>query len=363
MKRRIIKIIAVVAVATGAWLWVNRAGEKPDAPNGNTVTDTHGQKTAPIFAGSTTETNAQRLKPAEPEVPLVESLRSLLEITDSNERNVRVIEALSEVNAENIYSVVAWLENTIPPDKDSSPVYQALLAHWATFDGPAATQYAFHSLEGDLRLDCGVAATRSWASVDLASAGEYIKQLPEAYGKDYIIYDFVFPYVDSDPLQAMQWVQGVPDEFRGTAALHATNYWLTVDEKAATDWLIENSSGHLEKESIREVALHWVRHDLQQADQLVSRLQQDEAKAVAMESIVNWLASQRPTEVAVWLNEFENTQLLDRVYATFALRISRIDAGSAVSWAESITDDEYRLATISEIGRRNTPVEVASDEP
>lgn len=361
MKNYPVFIFCTVGLAALHWLVVN-------LPSNKSVHQVSGEHT-PFRSSNDYDGKSYSTQIGEPindfssqktgQLNINQRLIAIIKNTNIEKRNSELIKALDHVNNDNIRSAITLIESTIPRNQENFEVYITLLRLWADFDGAAATDYTFTSLEGNLRLDAGVAAVRSWASNDLYAASNYIAELPDTYGKDYVVYDFVFPFVDKNPQDAMSWVYRLPDSIRGTAALHAMNYWLIQDSEAATTWVTQSNEVRAENESIREVALYWVRQDLEKASLFVSQLKEDHEKAVAMESIVDWLATERPVEVANWLNHFEESQSMDRTFSEFAKRISQVDLESAMSWAAAISDEEFRMATVSEIDRR---VNISSEE-
>ncbi|WP_309384684.1 hypothetical protein [Cerasicoccus frondis] len=261
--------------------------------------------------------------------------------------------ALHELNAGNIDEVRTLVEQMMPDALRYKAFYELLLERWAYFDGVGAVNYAMQALEGDVRLDAGVAALRSWASMDMASAVNYVGALPDAYGKDYLVYDMAYAYAAVDPSAAMSWVYALPDGLRGTAARHAMGHWLNLDPRAATAWLVEHADPASETVSIAEAAVHWTRVDLERADEFIAQLESPAAKSVAMSAVVDWLATEQPGVVADWLNQYADSPSLDRALACFAQSICLDDAACANNWAGAITDAELRLATQSEIARRS----------
>lgn len=334
------------------------SGDKPTAENDLKSSDAshvHTDDFPPKAQQLLEEQSLAALRDFEASGKLSDQVLEALALASSEDRLERLRLLLKELNSTNLSDVLSVIESNVPPTKANVEVYKLLLAQWAQFAGDDAVDYAMTSLDGDVRLDAGVAASRSWASLDVVKTAEFLRDMPGGYGKDYLVYDFVTPYIEQDPGLALQWVRTLPVSLKTTATHHATDYWLNRDPVAVTQWVVQNANPVEETESIRLTAVYWTRQDLDQAELLVQSLPDDKSKSTAMVATVDWLASFHPEKVAGWLNRYESSPMLDPALATFARIIATEDMESSLSWAEAITDDEMREAFIAEIYRQNAP--------
>ena len=68
-----------------------------------------------------------------------------------------------------------------------------------------------------------------------------------------------------------------------------------------------------------------------------------------MEEVVTQWARKDPTATAEWLNQFPSGELMDEPIQRFVREIARKDPDSAMTWAQSIVDEERRKRTEADV--------------
>ena len=97
--------------------------------------------------------------------------------------------------------------------------------------------------------------------------------------------------------------------------------WSAVDPSRAADWALNLPTGNTRRESIRSV-------------------------------IERWLEDAGPNEAAQWLNEIPAHTDLDSSFQKVGFAMMEIDPSAAMTWAESITDNNLRNVTTRLIAAR-----------
>ncbi|CAA6689506.1 MULTISPECIES: hypothetical protein [unclassified Lentimonas] len=309
-----------------------------------------------------TDTIEALVEQLEPKTPtIVDALNEAFSINDNTSQLERIRTILKELSPKNLDDVLALIESEFSKTKENTAIYEALLSQWATFAGSDAITYAMSELDDDLRLDAGVAAARVWGLYDTTSAAAMLKALPNTHGKDYLIYDFAYTYIDQNPDAAMGWARTLPYELKKNATYHAYRSWLEKDDIAATNWLVGNIDFSTESTTLEAAAVHWARKDIKQLDAMIEALPDDLSKTSAMSTVVDWLATYKPKEVADWLNGHANSKALNPVLGQFALSVATTDYESALSWAEGITSDEMSDYFVNEVTRIHNATEQEAD--
>lgn len=283
---------------------------------------------------------------------ILEAIGAALEWHDPQMQLTALSAALRDLNSENVHSVVAAIESQWPRLRENSAIYELVLRRWAAFDGLASVNYSMEALDGDLRLDGGVAALRSWAKREPAIVALHLQGMREAYGKDYLIYDYAQAYVDQHPSAALEWTSSLSDDYRSTAVRHAIRRWLLNDSTVATNWVALNTSSLRDTPALRLTAVHLARQGVGKVDAFVRALPAEDMSG-AMVAAVDWLAKYQPNAVSEWLNQYESSTTLDPVFAAFSKAIATRDPESALSWADAIDDPLMRAAFQDEVHKQN----------
>lgn len=290
--------------------------------------------------------------PLSAQLSLADEVREILNIGDDKEHLSSLEQLLVELDANNITEILAVIESNVAPSSENTAIYELLLSAWASFASQDAINYAMTKLDNELRLDAGMAAVKSSAVSDVYGTALILETLPETYGKDYLIYNFAYAFVDQAPEQTLKWTRSLPDNFRNKATYHAYRTWLEKDEEMATEWVVKNVDFKVESSTLELAALHWARKDLAQVDAMIAKLPNTASKTSAMSTVVDWLAAYQPEKVADWLNQHDSSKALNPVLGQFALSIATTDYESALSWAEGISSTNMREYYVEEVNRK-----------
>jgi len=81
----------------------------------------------------------------------------------------------------------------------------------------------------------------------------------------------------------------------------------------------------------------------------------------SMEKVVSVWAKQDPVATAEWLNEFPSSELMDQPITAFVREVALKDPENALTWAQSIVDDEKRNRVEREVSKIVTQLRKAEN--
>ncbi|WP_269539220.1 hypothetical protein [Cerasicoccus fimbriatus] len=273
----------------------------------------------------------------------------------------------------------------MPAGRERNMLVYSMLERWGMLDPTNALAYADSLTSMEMRSRGIGQVLEGWAANDPVSAINWLNQngselSARMYG-DYLN-DIVQGYAQSSPQSAFQFVQGLPEETVGdrriksdaldevieimveqnqinqalemTLALEPGNArnqaledlvdeWADVDPlaaKAFVDSMIDDPAyGDMQ----RELLSAWADDDPAAAAEWLSSLDPettDQAR-LATSLVANWTRYDMEA-AANWLNSLPQTPELDRAVGIFSMRAAQDDPATALTWANSISNEQSR---------------------
>ncbi len=155
-------------------------------------------------------------------------------------------------------------------------------------------------------------------SGDLADAKLAIEQLGDGETKSDLLGEFVNEWASFDPVNAAAYVESLGDAATTRIKTTLVGEWAKNDPAAAAAWL-----GQLSEDdpaiarAASEIIREWTRYDLNAS--------------------------------AEWLNSLPASPELDRAVASYTYRAAQEDPATAMSWAESISNDWMRTRLMQNV--------------
>lgn len=264
--------------------------------------------------------------------------------------------AMKNLDMGSINKVLEIFAVTLPPGvEDHAKAYRILFRAWGAQQGSEAIDYAMnHFPENMVRLDAGSEAMKSWAKISGLDAAEKVASLPDAYGKDYLVYALPYVTMESEPLETMKWASKLSADYQKNALLHSMIKWINDDPAKAVDYaseLAQIPDGVNEYNSviITEAAIHLVSKDVGSALKWAQALPDGVAKKESMIAIVEWWTGQNPEQASEWLLKHGTGPENDPVVQRFSEVAAWIDPEGAAAWASTITEDHSRITTLRKV--------------
>lgn len=223
-------------------------------------------------------------------------------------------------------AALTWIthESADLPIRRQQSLMQAVLRGYASVEPQAALQYTL-ALEAntpsELRRQSRYAAEVIETQIregDLGGAKLTIENMETGTLKSNLMRELVDEWASYDPVSAAAYVDNLGEEAPTNLKTALIGEWSRIDPEAAADWI-----GSLPPEdpaiarSASEIIREWTRYDL--------------------------------TASAEWLNSLPASPDLDRAVASYTWRASEEDPGSAMSWAESISNDWMRTRSMERV--------------
>lgn len=244
---------------------------------------------------------------------LADQIGSLRATEDARERILQVWASNDPLAA------LRWGEESLSelPVSSRHAQMQALMRGYALSDPAAAFEYV-SALDDATRIDSRIKASLMEEVIEiqireggLVEARGAIQALPEGRLKQEMMREMVDEWAAFDPVGAAEYVTslgaGASPDLKSTIA----SEWAESDPAAAAKWLdsFPPDDPALPR-ATAEVIREWTRYDLD-----------------------------APAE---WLNTLPASEELDRAVASYTFRAAQEDPAGAMSWAESIVDEQLR---------------------
>ena len=103
--------------------------------------------------------------------------------------------------------------------------------------------------------------------------------------------------------------------------------------------------------AFENLGLRWSETDPESAIDYFSGLPEGKNQELGVKNIIGNWAKKDPLAAGTWLNEQPAGPRLDSALASYASTVSRDDAGSAMEWAVSISEEKLQQKTIRSVGQ------------
>ncbi|WP_309384531.1 hypothetical protein [Cerasicoccus frondis] len=273
----------------------------------------------------------------------------------------------------------------MPAGRERNALVYQMLERWGALDPTNALAYANSMTSMEMRSRGVGQVLEGWATKDPVSAINWLNTngaefSARMYG-DYLE-DIVTGYAQNNAQSAFQYVQGMPEETvadrrikrdaldevievmveqgqldqaldmtlamteganRNQALEDLVNEWGNVDPDAARAFVDSMSEDPAYADMQRSLLRSWADDDPAAAAEWLSSLDPettDQAR-LATSLVANWTRYDMEA-AANWLNSLPQTPDLDRAVGMFSMQAAQDDPAAALTWANSVSNDESR---------------------
>ncbi len=300
---------------------------------------------------------------------------------------------IANLSAEEIAPTLAQIES-LDPSQARDLMLLGVVERWAAYEPQAALAYA-QAIPG-MRLSNRAVnqALEGWGKSDPAAAIAWWNS-PENYAAQRVrqnrLESILEGYVATDPFSAFQFAVGLgegtleeqrtkrealrtvvetmvesgnldsallwatdmePGEGQTAALAEIMQEWAEYDPDGASAYL-EQLAGRDDFDEVRNSMIRtWAESDPEQASAYLTTLDVDDPNRGRLSAMLVYQWSRYDlTGPAEWLNTQPASPELDRAVATLTYRAASDDPASAMSWAESISDERMRQRSIDRVAR------------
>ena len=223
-------------------------------------------------------------------------------------------------------AALAWADTHLAdvPSNLRSSQMRAIMQGFAESNPKAAFSYAnglSEATPADMRYKnrlLGAVIETQIQSGGLADVQTTIALLPDGPTKEHLQRELVDEWAAFDPDAAAAYVQSLGDAANTQLKTTLISEWAENDPAAAAAWLSTLSTEDpAYGRATTEITREWTRYDL--------------------------------TASSEWLNSLPASPELDRAVATYTYRAAQEDPPTAMSWAESISNDRMRSKMMEQV--------------
>ena len=292
-------------------------------------------------------------------------------------------EAMQQLDPDNLEETLEVFES-IPFGFESMQEYRMLFYAWSQFDPYGAIDYCKSRASG---MGAGFAvsgvlegwASRSpqealawvekpenqgmaklynfglikgWASTDLEGASEYVMNMEGGDEVEKLAGTLAEFYNKRGFGEASRWAEEIENPKLKEAAFTKLSRTLARDQpEQMASWLGEHSDKKYATKAFENLGLRWSETDPESAIDYFSELPEGKNQELGVKNIIGNWAKKDPLAAGTWLNEQPAGPRLDSALASYASTVSRDDAGSAMEWAVSISEEKLQQKTIRSVGQ------------
>ena len=331
------------------------------------------------------------VKVSETNFPMEERQRGeIREILDQfvNETNpvykyATLAEAMQQLNRDNLDETLEVFES-ITFGFENMQEYRMLLYAWSQFDPYGAIDYCNSRASG---MGAGFAVSgvlegwaarnpeealkwvekpenqgmsklynfgliKGWASADLEGASEYVLTMEGGDEVEKLAGTLVEFYNKRGFGQASSWAEKIENPKLKEAAFTKLSRSLARDQpEQMASWLGQHAEHKYATKAFENLGLRWSETDPESAIDYFSALPEGKNQELGVKNIIGNWAKKDPLAAGTWLNEQPAGPRLDSALASYASTVSRDDAGSAMEWAVSISEEKLQQKTIRSVGQ------------
>lgn len=377
-----------LAFLTGIWVHIHFAGDESIGVQGNGGFESEVALERHLLIRKLTGKPVDAAVSRESFPPTVqEALSAALADANTNFRSHALAVLLSGLDLVDIGEAVAFTEK-LSAGVRRDEMFTALLRRWGELDGRSALAYALEKTNTGNREEGIAAVLAGWATYDpqtpyqwaLANPGENPFQsdrLNAVIGQMAAVDPATaFSHASSLPMDsfrtgalrtladqlhtvgklslALPWFADLPEgPVKEVSLEHVARIWSSYEPVSAAEWVERNSEQFIHSQAISAVASTWGRADPQRAATWASQLPTGRARMAGLSpAIGTWLNRGELNSVASWLNQQPPHQDFDDAVRQVALASMIDDPETAMSWADSISDDNLRSVTMNMVGQR-----------
>ena len=292
-------------------------------------------------------------------------------------------EAMKQLNPDNLSETLEVFDS-IPFGFENMQEYRMLLYAWSQFDPYGAIGYCKSRASGmgagfavagvlegwaarnpqealewvDKPENQGMAKLynfgliKGWASTDLEGASEYVLKMEGGDEVQKLAGTLSEFYSKRGFGEASRWAEEIENPKLKEAAFTKLSRTLARDQpQKMASWLEQHAEQKYATKAIENLGLRWSETDPESAIDYFSELPEGKNQELGVKNIIGNWAKKDPLAAGTWLNEQPVGPCLDSALATYASTVSRDDAGSAMEWAVSISEEKLQQKTIRSVGQ------------
>ena len=193
---------------------------------------------------------------------------------------------------------------------------------------------------------------KGWASADLEGASEYVLTMEGGDEVEKLAGTLVEFYNKRGFGEASSWAEKIENPKLKEAAFTKLSRSLARDKpEQMASWLEQHSDKKYATKAFENLGLRWSETDPESAIDYFSGLAEGKNQELGVKNIIGNWAKKDPLAAGTWLNEQPAGPRLDSALASYASTVSRDDAGSAMEWAVSISEEKLQQKTIRSVGQ------------
>ncbi|MEM6884804.1 MAG: hypothetical protein AAF571_07205 [Verrucomicrobiota bacterium] len=237
------------------------------------------------------------------------------------------------------------MNENMPAGQSYQHTVRNLMYRWADSD-PAGAASAIAGLPpSEVRANGIHEVAYRWASSDPAAAMEWVQQLPRGNTYESARNSALRQIAQSDPDLAKSYYWKLSQSEQSDAASQIASGMARRDPQQALQFAGSISDENARNNAQESIGRQWGRNDPEQAARWAKTLQ-GEVRQTVISGLVDSWASQNTEAAAEWLSQFPPEPGLDRATRNLARHLSAENPEAALSWAQSITDENMRRSTL-----------------
>jgi hypothetical protein len=239
----------------------------------------------------------------------------------------------------------------IPGSNERELASRLLIARWVQTDPEAALNFANSNRGFEYVADD---VFESLASVDLQSALDRAKAIPESNLRYMALRGVLSFMAESNPAGALAMAQSLGD-FPGNEPLSSVIYrqWATIDPQAAALQAMQSgvTGGSGWQSPLAQVARTWASEDPMSAANWAMSLTDPQAEARTISQVMREWARDDLNAAVNWVNSQPPGPSYDAAAAALAFSMAANNPQDAIAWADNIADATARTNALQRISR------------
>jgi len=239
----------------------------------------------------------------------------------------------------------------MPADDERDARLTELMVNWTERDPDSAGSWLLEQTPGEFRTESSAEFTRAWADRDPTAAAKWIGSRSDHPAAVDAVGGLLARWAHKDADAAREWAESLPPGAAREVAGAALAYtWAQDDARAASTWVANIDDPALRSSAARNLVNAWSHTDPRSAADWLSANLRDPADrdAAALPLIMTW-ADTDPLSASKWVAGLPGGQLQEQSKAIFAEALAHESPEDAVTWANSIEDQEQRTDSVLNI--------------
>ena len=344
-------LIVLVAVATGAV--VDHAFVRKANPSSTPAAEASASESS---ASGSTALPAEPVKNAPPKKPeavkaadRAKPLNAILAERDPGQRKKDLEAFINGLKRADFADALKQIQR-IPGSNERELAARLLISRWVQEEPEAALNFANSNHGYEYVADD---VFESLASVDLQSALDRAKAIPEVNLRYMALRGVLSFMAESDPAAALALAQSLGD-FPGNEPLASMIYrqWATTDPQGAALAAMQNGmTGNGWNSPLAQVARAWASEDPMSAANWALSLTDPQAAARTISQVMREWARDDFNSAVNWVNSLPTGPSYDAAAAALAYSMVSTNPQDAVAWANNIADADTRTIALQRISR------------